>query len=462
MNVLFFGLGRIGLPQSLVFSESGHKVFGFDSDPSVVDNLLAEKVPFEEPGMQQLLKKNLGVNFNPVHDWHEILPQVDAVLFTLGTKAPDAFSCLQEKEGDISPIENILSEILSHPGVKKGVLFVFRTTLFLGSTERLKHFVDSKFKLREGVDFFMSFVPERLIEGQAISEEQNLPKILSAFTQQGMEKVSELFHTVGGRQIRVSSPTTAEFCKLTDNSFRNTMFAFSNELAMWSAQRGVDANEVIAAINADYDRNNVPRPGFVSGYCLGKDPYIFEYGFDASAQGRDFQSLWYYGRLTNDKLISYAINRISEGLLKTGKSLSRCKVAVLGLAFKEDVDDFRMSHSFNLIDGLVGAGVGSIVGFDPLLAINKYTRIPSQYVGDSFSWSNMLVPSLFADVDAVLVAHRHEVLRKQDLASLTVLLAQARRPLFIFDGWNVWRPANSIEGICYEGLGFKPNKGSLL
>ena len=456
MNILFFGLGRIGLPQSLVFAEAGHQVFGYDADPAVVDNLIAGNLPFEEPGMDKLLATYGGNGFQPVKDWQSVLPQIDAVLFTLGTKAPDAVSCLEESEGDISPVKNILSELLTHPSVKKGVLLVFRTTLFLGSTERLKAYVEGELNLREGEDCYMSFVPERLVEGQAITEEENLPKILSGFSPRGIELVSELFKPVGGRQIIVSSPTTAEFCKLTDNSYRNTMFAFANELAMWSSQRGVDANEVINAINADYDRNNVPKPGFVSGYCLGKDPYIFEYGFNGAGINRDFQSLWYYGRRTNDTLVRFAVKRVTEGLERVGKDLASAKVAVLGLSFKEDIDDFRMSHAFDLIDGLADAGVGRVLGFDPLLDKNKYTRIPEKYGDNHFEWTGSISPATFADVDAVLIAHRHEVLRKQTTESLDVLLKDAPRPLVMFDGWNVWRSAQAIEGIHYEGLGYAP------
>lgn len=456
MNILFFGLGRIGLPQSLVFAEAGHQVFGYDADPAVVDNLVAGNLPFEEPGMSELLAKHNSQSFQPVKDWKSIVSQVDAVLFTLGTKAPDASSCLEEAEGDISPVQNILSELLTHPSVKKGILLVFRTTLFLGSTERLKAFVEGELGLRESQDCFMSFVPERLVEGQAITEEEHLPKILSAFSPRGIGLVSELFKPVGGKQIIVSSPTTAEFCKLTDNSYRNTMFAFANELAMWSSQRGVDANEVINTINADYDRNNVPKPGFVSGYCLGKDPYIFEYGFNGAGIGRDFQSLWYYGRRTNDTLVRFAVNRVTEGLVRVGKDPASAKVVVLGLSFKEDIDDFRMSHSFDLIDGLADAGIGRIFGFDPLLDTNKYTRIPEKYGDNRFGWTDSISPETFADVDAVLIAHRHEVLRKQTAETLDVLLKDAPRPLVMFDGWNVWRPAQSIPGVHYEGLGFAP------
>lgn len=454
MNVLFFGLGRIGLPQSLVFAEAGHQVFGYDSDPGVVDNLLAGKLPFYEPQMTELLEGHLGGRFRPIHEWRDVLPEIDAVLFTLGTKAPNAETCLQENKGDISPIEKILTEILSHPGVQKELLLIFRTTLFLGSTERLKHFVEETLPVRESQDFFMAFVPERLIEGQAIREEQTLPKILSAFSPGGIKKVASLFKPVGGRQIIVSSPTTAEFCKLADNSYRNTIFAFSNELSMWSVRHKVDASEVIAAINADYDRNNIPRPGFVSGYCLGKDPYIFEYGFHNKGE-RDFQSLWYYGRRTNDHLIKFTVKHFLENLVTQGKPPSAAKIAVLGLSFKEDVDDFRMSHAFDLINALSESGIGHVVGFDPLVGHNKYTQIPEEYDKSRFSWTDTLAPELFVDVDGILIANRHEILRNQTTSSLSDLLAWAPRPLFIFDGWNIWRAAESLNGIIYQALGYE-------
>lgn len=455
MNVLFFGLGRIGLPQSLVFAAAGHQVTGYDADPQVVQSLQDGVLPFEEPGMRELMDAQLGRNFRPVSDWQAALAGIDVVLFTLGTAAPDARSCLREETGDIGPIERILATLLAHPQVKKGLLIVFRTTLFLGSTERLKQSIESTTSLREGTDFFLSFVPERLAEGQAIAEERTLPKILSAFSPAGLEQVAQLFAPVGGRQIVVSSPTTAEFCKLTDNSWRNTLFAFANELAMWAGRKGVDAHEVIRAINADYERNSVPKPGFVSGYCLGKDPYIFEYGFRPDAPYRDFQSLWYYGRRTNDAAVGYAVERVTAGLRRLGREPGSARVAVLGLSFKEDIDDFRMSHAFDLVDALAEAGVPDIVGFDPLLGANKYTQIPARYGKPGYQWVSRLDAQVIKDVDAVVVAHRHAVLRNQTRADLAALLGGAVRPIFVFDGWNIWREAEGLQGVTYESLGYR-------
>jgi nucleotide sugar dehydrogenase len=286
------------------------------------------------------------------------LSEIDAIFFTLGTSAPNFESCLSADSGEIDNIEEILISLLANKLRKKEILFVFRTTLFLGSMDRLKANIESKTNLIEGVDFHMSFVPERLMEGDAINEEQSLPKIIGAFNDHGYEITKKLFESIGsGLIIRVSNPRSAEFCKLSDNSYRNTNFAFSNDLAIWAAANGVDVHEVIKTINVGYDRNNIPKPGFVSGYCLGKDPYIFEYGFNKKVKGRTFQSLWYYGRRTNDFLVDYVSKKVFDQANIHKKNISHLNIAVLGLSFKEDIDDFRMSHSFDLIESLIANGL---------------------------------------------------------------------------------------------------------
>jgi nucleotide sugar dehydrogenase len=453
MRVLFFGLGRIGLPQSLVFADAGHQVFGYDIDATLVAALTRKLTPFHEPGMEALLQKHSGKRFIPCDDWQAVVGDVDAIIFTLGTKAPDATTCLRETEGDLKAIESILDELFAKSQPKRGLLVVFRTTLFLGSTAKLKAYVENRYEIKEGDDFHLSFVPERLMEGRAVSEERGLPKIVGAFSDAGFEAVRKLFEPVGGRVIRVSDPTTAEFCKLMDNSYRSTIFAFANEAAMWAARRGVDAVEVIDAINADYERNHIPSPGFVSGYCLGKDPYIFEYGFGETAQDRGFQSLWYYGRRTNDAMIQYTTTEVREFLSRQQKSLQESRVAILGLSFKEDVDDFRMSHALDLIKSFVAAGVGSIHGYDPALDQNKYTLIPWHLRRPSDTYSNELTPELLKGADAVVIAHRHASLREVAKSDLPELLRETRSPLLVFDAWNIWRNARRVHGVEYVALG---------
>jgi UDP-N-acetyl-D-mannosaminuronic acid dehydrogenase len=459
-NLLFIGLGRIGLPQALVFAKKGFTVYGYDNDPQVVRDLEQKQTPFFEPHMDEYLHDCLGDRLFPLSEWghvQKILNQVDAIFFTLGTAAPDSKSCLQYDAFDLTAIQTVLEDLFANKSLlQKGVKLIFRTTLPLGSIDRMKEFIESKFALVEGDDFHLAFVPERLIEGQAIVEEETLPKIIGAFSERGYSQVKSIFEKVGGKIIRVENPTAAEFCKLADNSFRNTMFSFSNEIAMWASHVGVDVLEVIRAINKDYQRNAVPLPGFVSGYCLGKDPYIFEYGFSKVADNRNFNSIWYNGRRTNDYLLNFTVDRIVRNLKKlTGGQMEDCCVSILGMSFKEDVDDFRMSHSIMLAELLVEQGIRRLRVFDPNMDKNKYTRMPKSLEPYVEFKSNYLSQQVFDGAHAVLIAHRHnEIVEANKKSVLGPLLACSVKPVYIFDGWNVWREAVGLDTVTYEALGY--------
>lgn len=453
MNILFFGLGRIGLPQSVVFSEAGHKVYGFDTNRNLLQQLLRGEMPFEEIGLLDLFNKNINKNLFVVPEWESIISDIDCIIFTLGTKAPNAKTCLLEEDGDLTDLKAILRKIFD---VRKGLgrlILVFRTTLFLGSTEKLRDFLQNKLGLRDGLDFLIAFVPERLVEGNAIHEERFLPKIVGSTTDQGSDVVADLFRSIGGDVISVKSTKTAEFCKLTDNSYRNTMFSFANELAMWAMQNSVNIHEVIEAVNFKYGRNNIPSPGFVSGYCLGKDPYIFEYKFNKNKiLKRDFQSLWFYGRRTNDYLVQFAKNRILNGLNKMGVLTKDAKILVLGLSFKKDVDDFRMSHAFDLIVDMHKSGVREIIGSDPKLGINSYTAIPENIQSlSNFISTSVISDGFIKDVDALVISTPHT-----EYLSLPKIIEKNKskeKPMYVFDAWNICPDLSNIDGVIYESLG---------
>jgi UDP-N-acetyl-D-mannosaminuronic acid dehydrogenase len=456
-SVLFIGLGRIGLPQALVFASKGFKVYGFDQDPKIPEQLKKGILPFYEPGMQELLTQHLGENFLPsaqTQDLVTALTQSDALFFTLGTGVPNSQTCKTTEGFDLSPIYQLLQQLLQHP-LKKASVLVFRTTLALGSMDRIKSYIEQNFPLTEGNEFHLAFIPERLVEGQAISEEEHLPKIVGTYNDQGYEKITTILKQLGGKIIRVRDPKTAEFCKLTDNSYRNTLFSFANELALSAADNHIDALEVIHAVNADYARNNIPKPGYASGYCLGKDPYIFEYSFQNISQNRGFDSLWYYGRRINDWLIDYTVDKINKNLKnKNGK------IVILGTSFKEDIDDFRMSHSLDLAKALISVGYQHITFFDPNMDLNKYTQLPENL--QNCQKTKILDSALFENAEAIIIAHRHQLLRQQNAATqLQALLKKAHQPVYIFDGWNIWREAATLPFVHYEALGYAlTTKGS--
>ena len=139
-------------------------------------------------------------------------------------------------------------------------------------------------------------------------------------------------------------------------------FAFANEIAFLADVNGINANEVLKAANKGYDRNKIPVPGPVSGYCLGKDPYLLEMAFERVVV-RGFNSVWFYARRANDWLCK-----------KTVKEVKGPNVLVAGLSFKQNIDDYRNSHSIDIIELLLTEGFHVIVT-DPYLDKTTYTPV---------------------------------------------------------------------------------------
>jgi len=455
-QLLFIGLGRIGLPQSLVFAKKGFIVYAHDHDRTVTEKLNMKQTPFYEPMLNEYLATCLNDTFFPTHSWDDIvkiLSEIDAIFFTLGTSAPDSKSCLTDEELDLNTIETVLGKIFNEAAsLKHDIKLIFRTTLPLGSIDRLKQHIETTYGKIEGRDFHIAFVPERLMEGNAISEEETLPKIIGTYNETAFAQIKQIFEKIGGAIIKASSPTTAEFCKLTDNSFRNTLFSFSNEIAMLANEVGVDIIEVLEAINKDYQRNKIQRPGFVSGYCLGKDPYIFEYGFHNSLPNRKTPSVWYQGRQTNDYLVDYVAHKIATNV----QGIEDPCVTILGLSFKENIDDFRMSHSIALINKLIALGIKRFHVFDPNVNKNKYTQLPDDLIPHIELQSPYLSEDLFTGIDAILIAHRHdEIVMANKRITLQRLFSNRKGSVYIFDAWNVWRETIGFPGLRYEALGYK-------
>ena len=456
MKLLFIGLGRIGLPQALVFANSGHDVYGYDIARDVLDQLRAGEAPFIEPHLEEYLRRNLDVRFHATDEWKAHLADVDAIFFTLGTKAPDAESCLKDQSLNVPSIKHLLTQIFAEVKRDRPLALIFRTTLPIGTIDRLREFLETSLRLTYGKEFWIAFVPERLVEGNALKEEESLPKIVGTYCDEAYAVIAKIFEKVGGRLIRVSSPRAAEFCKLTDNSYRSTTFAFANEIAITASALDLDVVEILDAVNADYERNQIPSPGYVSGYCLGKDPYIFEYAFNPVFKDRGFQSLWYYGRKSNDYLIDFTVEAVVNALGRLGKNVADAPVTILGLSFKDDVDDFRMSHAFQIVEGLMKHGCFRFRLYDTNLSKNRYTGLPSS-ISDfiEIHGDDLENPSLFDGTDAVIVAHRHQAIRHvNNEAWMKRLRDLSNAPLYVFDGWNVWREARKVDGIVYESLGF--------
>lgn len=427
MKVSVFALGRTGLPLSLICAESGFEVIGIDINEELVEQIKKGNMPFYEPGMKELLDKHLNKKFIPTTKITDDVKNSEYFVIAIGTK----FNRYPER-GSLTNLFEVIDKIIEI-GVKNKTL-IFRVTLPIGTTDKIKDRIE-KTGLKEGNDFFLAFVPERIMEGKAINEEKNLPKIIGSYNDKSFEKVKKFFEKIGGEIVRVSNPKIAEATKLVDNSWRNMRFAFANEIAFLSDANQLNANEILTAANKGYERNGIPMPGPVSGYCLGKDPYLLEMAFDKVIV-RGFNSVWFYARRTNDWLCKKIVEEVK------GKN-----VLVAGLTFKENIDDFRNSHSIDIIELLLSEGFNVIVT-DPFLDKTTYTRLP-EHLDKNVEKTDF--KEALKKADTIIISTAHKEYRNFDVKNL---IKNVKKGVKIIDLWNIYDDKLSTsKEINYFGLG---------
>lgn len=419
MNAIIIGLGRIGLPLALVSADSGINITGIDIKKTVINQLKNKQTPFHEPHMDQLLNKHLNKIFFPKlpQDATDDIKNTDYIIFTIGTmyvKYP--------KKPNLERIYNLLRQITTL-GIHNKTI-IFRVTLPIGSTDTIKKTIEQQTNLTEGKDFYLAFVPERIMEGKAIQEERTLPKIIGCYSETSYEKTKTYFNKIGGKLIKVSNPKTAEFIKLIDNAWRNTRFAFANELAFLAETHKINVYEAIQRANQGYQRNQIPQPGPVSGYCLGKDPYILEGAFETIHKQRGFNSLWYYGRAAND----WFFKKITEEIQGT-------KILIAGLSFKVDIDDFRYSHGIEITKQLLEKKQYQIYVHDPHLDKNIYTTLPQELEQKITKINN--IQNHIDKIDTIIIATPHKEYKALEIETWP-------QTLTILDLWNLY----SEKNIC--------------
>jgi UDP-N-acetyl-D-mannosaminuronic acid dehydrogenase len=427
MNITIFALGRTGLPLSLICADSGFKVIGIDINKNLIEQIKKGITPFHEPGLKRLLDKHLNKNFFPTTKIIEEVKESEYYIVAIGTK----FNKYPEK-ASLTNLYKIVRKIYEI-GIKNKTI-IFRVTLPLGTTDKIKKIFE-KDGLIEGKDFYLAFVPERLMEGKAINEEKNLPKIIGCYSDKGFEKVKELFKRIGGDIIKVANPKTAEFVKLIDNSWRNLRFAFANEIAYLSEVNGINVMEVLRAANCDYERNEIPFPGPVSGYCLGKDPYLLEMAFDKVIV-RGFNSVWFYARLANDWLCK-----------KIVKEVQGENILVAGLSYKENIDDYRNGHSLEIIELLLNEDLNVIVT-DPYLDKSTYTQLPKHI---DKNVEKMGLKTAMKKSDTIIFSTAHKEFREINIKDL---IRNVKKGTKIIDLWNIFEGKLEYKkDINYVGFG---------
>ena len=363
VNIAIFGLGRVGLPLATVFSNCGVKIFGIENNSEKLNLMKSSKCPFFDPELQKNLDDATRTNnFQIFNSLDDVNTSIDIFMICVGTPTLSSYTL------DYSQMKSALGQI--HADKLKGKMLIIRSTLPPNTTnDFILPFIENNTGLTSGVDFNLAICPERILEGKAIQELHDLPEIIGGINQESNTIATHLFKLINDlKDILYVTPLGAEFAKLFANIYRYVNFALANEFAIWAENYGLDATELIKAVNYNYSRSNIPKPGFVGGPCLSKDSMFLDFN-------TTFSSILSASLKINESIPNHIVNNVKT----LDGNLFNKKIAVLGLSFKAGSDDLRNSPSVKLVDTLHSTGADVFV-HDPYV---KETESLDKVIQDS-------------------------------------------------------------------------------
>lgn len=350
-KICVVGLGYIGLPTSAMFASHGHEVIGIDVNKEVIEELNKGKIIIEEPYLDILVQAavtsgNLKAQLKPC--------EADAFIIAVPTPIT------KDKKANMKYVKAATESIV--PYVKKGNVVILESTSPTGTTEEVMKPILEKSGLKIGEELFLGHSPERVLPGQILMELVNNNRIIGGINRKSAQKIKDLYSTFVKGEMYLTTATTAEMCKMMENTYRDVNIALANELAKISENIGINAWEVIDLCNK-HPRVNLHQPGpGVGGHCLAVDPWFIV------EKVPELAKIIKLSRETNDSMPHYIFEKI-EVLLKDIKG--KKKVTVLGITYKPNIDDIRESPIVELIKLLEHAGY-EISVVDPYVKEYKY------------------------------------------------------------------------------------------
>lgn len=330
------GLGYVGMPIALAFSEI-IDVIGFDINKNKIDLYKSGIDPTGEVGNEKI--KNSNLKFTS--DESELK---DSKFIIVSVPTP----INRNKTPDLTPVESA-SKIIGK-NLTKGSIVVYESTVYPGVTEDVcLPILEKESGLKEGIDFYIGYSPERINPGDKKHKLENIVKIVSSSNNKSIDLISNVYELVVKAGVhKASSIKVAEAAKVVENSQRDINIAFMNELAMVFDKMNIDTNEVIKAMNTKWNSLNF-YPGLVGGHCIGVDPYYFIY----EAEKLGYHSkIVLSGRKINENMSKYVADTAIKKLIESDKKVKNANVLILGATFKENTPDTRNSKIIDIINYL--------------------------------------------------------------------------------------------------------------
>ena len=331
-DVAVIGLGYIGLPTAAILAENGVRVHGVDVSQRTVDAVNAGTVPFVEPDLADFVERNvkagrLSASLNT--------PQADAYIVAVPTPFKDGHS------PDLGYIEAAARGLA--PQLRGGELVILESTSPPGATEHMAAVIREARPDLDGVTLDFAHCPERVLPGRVMIELVTNDRIVGGSTPEAAQRAKQLYEAFCQGEILVTDCVTAEMAKLVENSFRDVNIAFANELSLICSDLGIDVWELIELAN-HHPRVNILQPGpGVGGHCIAVDPWFI---VDAAPQtARIIRA----AREINDGKPKWVVEQAKAAAFDVQQATGRAPVvAVLGLAFKPNIDDLRESPALNI------------------------------------------------------------------------------------------------------------------
>jgi UDP-N-acetyl-D-glucosamine dehydrogenase len=418
------GLGYVGLPLAIAFSKKFDTI-GYDVSDRCISNLLNGKSYILDV-LDSTLQTYLGKSFCPTNK-PEDLKKCDILIICVPTPLSE------QKEPDLDYIKNACSTISGI--LHKGQFVILESTTYPGTTEEVVLPILESSGLKIVGDFGLAYSPERIDPGNKQFNVENTPKIVGGINEEFTEIAALLYGSILNKIVKVTDTKTAEAVKIVENIFRNVNIALVNELALIFEKMGIDTWEVVdAASSKPYGfMPFYPGPG-IGGHCIPLDPYYMSYR--AKKFGFIPRFIETSGEINNFMEV-HAVNLVEKGLAKVNKKIYGSKVAVLGLAYKKNIDDTRESPSIKIIEELVNLGADVKV-YDPFASSIK-TKAGRFY-------SESTIEDVLKKSDCAIFAIDHDRFRN---LNVTELLKLMNSPVII-DCKNL---NYNIENAIYLGIG---------
>ncbi|HEY4229478.1 MAG TPA: nucleotide sugar dehydrogenase [Thermoanaerobaculia bacterium] len=386
------GLGYVGLPLILTFSEAGFPTVGFDVDVQKIESLRRGRMYIQHLDGARLTRAVSGGRFQATEDFARIA-EADVVIICVPTPLTP------QREPDMSYVTSTVRQVAAH--LREGQLIVLESTTYPGTTDELVRGLLEETGLKCGEQFFLAFSPEREDPGNPSFSTGTIPKVVGGVDQLAGDLAQAVYDTVVKRTVRVRNARTAEATKLVENIFRAVNIALANELKMVFDRMGIDVWEVLDAASTKpfgFMRFD-PGPGW-GGHCIPLDPFYLSW--KAREYGAAPRFIELAGEI-NVQMPHYVIEKLQLALNERGRPLRDSRVLLLGLAYKRDIDDPRESPAFEILERLIHLGV-RVSYHDPHIPLapkmRTWPKLPALA-------SQALEPEMLAEQDAVLVVTDH-------------------------------------------------------